>query len=87
MGRKSVYIKQIEHLLSVGYEAKDIVKITNYLEIQGKMNQYRFKIHSICHLRNISKSDPISETEYLFCKKIEECDKKYNSKIKTINEF
>ena len=29
MGRKSVYIKQIEHLLSVGYEAKDIVKITN----------------------------------------------------------
>ena len=29
MGRKAVYIKQIEHLLSVGYEAKDIVKITN----------------------------------------------------------
>ena len=29
MGRKAVYKKQIEHLLSVGYEAKDIVKITN----------------------------------------------------------
>jgi hypothetical protein len=29
MGRKAVYTKQIEHLLSVGYEAKDIVKITN----------------------------------------------------------
>ena len=29
MGRKALYFKEIEHLLSVGYEAKDIVKITN----------------------------------------------------------
>ena len=29
MGRKALYFKQVEHLLSVGYEAKDIVKITN----------------------------------------------------------
>lgn len=29
MGRKALHFKEIEHLLSVGYEAKDIVKITN----------------------------------------------------------
>ncbi len=29
MGRKALYFKEIEHLLSVGYEAKDIIKITN----------------------------------------------------------
>ena len=29
MGRKALYFKQVEHLLSVGYEAKDIIKITN----------------------------------------------------------
>ncbi len=29
MGRKALYVKEVEHLLSVGYEAKDIVKITN----------------------------------------------------------
>ena len=29
MGRKALHFKEIEHLLNVGYEAKDIVKITN----------------------------------------------------------
>ena len=29
MGRKALHFKEIEHLLSIGYEAKDIIKITN----------------------------------------------------------
>ena len=29
MGRKALHFKEIEHLLEIGYESKDIVKITN----------------------------------------------------------
>jgi len=84
MGRKALYFKQVEHLLSVGYEAKDIVKITNI----PKGTVYRI----VDKLREEAKInfDQLMTKDYLYkyqmnldnySKTIVQC----NEEIKTIN--
>ena len=84
MGRKALYFKEIEHLLSVGYEAKDIIKITNI----PRGTVYRI----VDKLREVAKInfDQLMTKDYLYkyqmnldnySKTIVQC----NEEIKTIN--